>query len=75
MSKKKKRSYEPVRRIAHPNLPSITLRPEEIRQRTEYGHWEMDTVYSGKGKDKSKCCLLVLTERMTLDEYILKMVE
>ena len=31
----------------------------------------MDTVYSGK--DTSKTCLLVLTERMTLDEYIIQM--
>lgn len=56
-----------------PSEKSIENRPKEIRNRDTYGHWEMDTVYSGKGKDKSKCCLLVLTERMTLDEYVLKM--
>lgn len=50
---------------------SIEHRPKDVYKRDTYGHWEMDTVYSGKGK--SKCCLLVLTERQTLDEYLLKM--
>ena len=69
-SKKKKRSYEPVRRIAHPNLPSITLRPEEIRQRTEYGHWEMDLIV---GKAGTRAVLLTLTERKTRQELIFKL--
>lgn len=49
---------------------SIEDRPKEIKDRTAYGNWEMDTVYSGK--DKSKSCLLVLTERMTREELIYK---
>lgn len=47
---------------------SIENRPKHIRNRNEIGHWEMDTVYSGKGKGKS--CLLVLTERKTRFEEI-----
>lgn len=47
---------------------SIENRPKHIRSRKEIGHWEMDTVYSGKGKGKS--CLLVLTERKTRYEEI-----
>ena len=49
---------------------SIEDRPKDILKRDIYGHWELDTVYSGK--DKSKACLLVLTERMTRQEIIRK---
>ena len=69
-SKRQKRNYEPVRRIAHPNLPSITLRPEEISQRTEYGHWEMDLIV---GKAGTRPVLLTLTERKTRQELIFKL--
>lgn len=48
----------------------INERPKEIDNRDVYGHWEMDTVYSGK--DKSKTALLVLSERMTREEIIIK---
>jgi len=40
---------------------SIDKRPQEINDRSQIGHWEMDTVYSGK--DGSPACLLTLTER------------
>lgn len=50
---------------------SIEDRPKSVYERNSYGHWEMDTVYSGK--NKSRECLLVLTERMTLEEHIIKM--
>jgi len=40
---------------------SIDTRPREINERSQIGHWEMDTVYSGKGC--SPACLLTLTER------------
>jgi len=40
---------------------SIDTRPMEINERTQIGHWEMDTVYGGKGC--SPACLLTLTER------------
>jgi len=40
---------------------SIDTRPNEVNDRSQIGHWEMDTVYSGKGC--SAACLLTLTER------------
>lgn len=50
---------------------SIEKRAPEILERKTYGHWEMDTVVGGQGKGKS--CLLVLSERMTREEIIIKM--
>lgn len=49
---------------------TIEDRPKEISKRNTVGHWELDTVYSGKGK--SKACLMVLTERFTRHEIIRK---
>ncbi len=48
---------------------SIEKRPEKIQSREEFGHWEMDTVYSGK--KKSTAALLVLTERKSRNENII----
>lgn len=65
------KNREKVRKsIALKNLKgnSIENRPKEISKRESFGHWEMDTVYSGKGKGKA--CLLVLTERKTRFEEI-----
>lgn len=50
---------------------SIEQRPEEINGREEFGHWEGDTVYSGKGKRKTTRALLTLTERKTRKEIII----
>ncbi|WP_312613227.1 IS30 family transposase [Oscillibacter sp.] len=69
-SKRKKHGYQPVRRIAHPDLPSITTRPNYINSREEPGHWEMDLVVScasGKG------AVLTLTERTGKFEIIRKL--
>jgi IS30 family transposase len=41
---------------------SIDKRPQQINDRSEIGHWEMDTVYSGKGCPKE--CLLTITDRL-----------
>ena len=49
---------------------SIDKRSEEINDRKEVGHWEIDTVYSGK--DCSPSCLLTLTERKTRVEIARK---
>lgn len=70
---KRQKKDIPVTRINVRNVdkPSITDRPEDIKKRDTFGHWEMDTVYSGK--NKSKACLLVLTERSTRREIIMKM--
>lgn len=66
--KKPRRTGAPThRRIAHPKLPSIEERPEEINQRSERGHWEMDLIVGAKG---TKAALLTLTERSTRQEMI-----
>lgn len=49
---------------------SIEERPAFIRKRKHYGHWEMDTVVSAQGTGLS--CLLVLSERMTREEIVMK---
>ncbi len=49
---------------------SIDNRPKEANERAVAGHWEMDTVYSGK--DCSPSCLLTLTERKTRTEITKK---
>ncbi len=46
---------------------SIEERPESIDKRSEYGHWEIDTVLLTKEKGE---CLLTLTERKTRLEII-----
>lgn len=71
---KKKRRMRKVK-VALNNLrgKSIEERPKEILERAEYGHWEMDTVVGGKGLSKN--CLLVLTERKTREELIIRLNE
>ena len=49
----------------------IDCRPAEIDDRTTFGHWEMDTVYSSK-KARLKPALLVLTERISRQEIIMR---
>lgn len=69
--KKNKEKEEP--RTSRNNLKgeSIENRPLHINFREEFGHWEMDTVYSAK--NQGKACLLVLSERMGRGEIVLKM--
>ena len=50
---------------------SIENRPEEVESRKIFGHWEMDTVKGQRGITKS--CMLVLTERKTRDEIVIKL--
>ena len=50
---------------------SIENRPDEVKDREIFGHWEMDTVKGRQGVTKS--CMLVLTERKTRDEIIVKL--
>jgi IS30 family transposase len=68
---KKKREYRKTRKLALNNTKgtSIEKRPKEANDRSEYGHWEMDLVLSGKG---AKAALLTLTERKTREEIIVK---
>lgn len=60
----RRRGYKSVRGV------SIEQRPETANERAEYGHWEMDSVVSGRNGTGG---LLVLTERMTRDEYVFQM--
>ena len=62
----KKREKRQSRNHIH---TSIEERPKDIYDRLTYGHWELDTVESGKG---DKTCLFVFTERMTREELIYK---
>ena len=52
-----------------PKGRSIEKRSTEINNRLSFGHWEMDTVIGKKEKGE---CLLVLTERQTGYEIIIK---
>jgi len=68
-AKKRKRTGT---RMAYnnPKGRSIEERPEAANDRSEYGHWEMDTVVGGRGCKPA--CLLVLTERMSREQIIRK---
>lgn len=73
VKKNKKRGYKKVRKQQSRAAAgdSIEKRPEEIDQREEFGHWEMDSVIGKRGVSKN--VLLVLTERKTRDEIIFKL--
>ena len=73
VKKNKKRGYKKVRKQQARAAAgdSIEKRPDEIDQREEFGHWEMDSVIGKKGVSKNT--LLVLTERKTRDEIIFKL--
>lgn len=49
---------------------SIEDRPDDVLKRDVIGHWEMDTVMPRK---TDKACLLVLTERLSRYEIIVKL--
>ncbi len=69
---KRKNSYKKVQKKEPTRAPageSIEKRPAEVNSREQFGHWEMDTVYSAK--TSSKKALLVLTERKTRWEIII----
>ncbi len=70
---KRKRKYNHVRAAKAPRGDSIERRPEHIFDRQEPGHWEMDSVVSGKdGKYSNKEALLVFTERVTRFEIAIR---
>lgn len=66
-----KRERVKRRKVALNNIvcKSIEDRDKDILKRDQYGHWEMDTVVSGRG---GKGVLLVFTERQTRFEEIYK---
>ncbi len=70
-SKKKKRPYKSIVRVTAKNrrCRSIEDRPKEANDRTEYGHWEGDSVKSAR---LAKTGLLTLTERKSRQQLIIK---
>ncbi len=71
VSGKRKKTTSAGERKHKPHGRSIVERDPEINKRSDFGHWEMDTVV-GK-RDGVSCCLLVLTERRTRSELCVKM--
>lgn len=67
---KKKQHYRQIFRSTNVLSPSIDDRPEDVALRDSFGNWEMDTVVSGIGYQAT---LLVLTERMTRKEILIKL--
>lgn len=49
----------------------ISQRPKEVRKRETFGHWELDTVVSSRGK--SRACAATFIERKTRMYVALKM--
>lgn len=70
-SKKKKHNKKVKTQKRASAGESIENRPEEVADREIFGHWEMDTVKGKRGVTKS--CMLVLTERKTRDEIVVKL--
>jgi len=67
---KRKRQYNHIKPLKKNRYgKSIEQRPKEIYSRSDFGHWEMDSVI---GTNKKGQALLVLTERKTRYELILK---
>ena len=75
VKKNKKRKYNKVNKQQTRAAAgtSIEKRPDEVEERKEFGHWEMDSVIGKRGKSKNS--LLVLTERKTRAEIIFKLPE
>ena len=67
--KKKRKRQEGKRKEFENGKKSIEQRPAEVSDRETVGHWEMDTVHSSKD---DLHCLLVLSERKTREEIIIK---
>lgn len=69
--KKKKTENQSTVSLNNRKGRSISGRPKEVQKRDVYGHWEMDTVASAK--EGGGACLLVLSERMTREEIVVKL--
>lgn len=70
--KSRKKQYNHYKTAKRNKLfPSISKRPEHVKNRLEFGHWELDTVVGhNKGLNQT---LLVLTERKTRFEIVRKL--
>lgn len=72
VKKHKKQQYRKVRAVKRPSRgESIENRPPEVNDRSEFGHWEGDTVYGAK--NAAPDVLFTFTERKTLKEMIVRM--
>lgn len=60
----KPRRLKPTERVVIPNRVPVTERPRGATNRSRYGHWEGDTMVSGK-KTGDKAALAVTQERKT----------
>lgn len=49
----------------------ISKRPKEVKKRTTFGHWELDTVVSGRGQAKG--CIATFLERKSRWYFAIKM--
>lgn len=68
--KRKKKGARPERRRPHPQLPSITERPEHINERKEPGHKEIDLVVGAQGTSGA---VLTMLDRLTRLLYCCKL--
>ncbi len=66
---KKKKKPETTKRPFKSRGTSIEERPDIVNLRQEYGHWEIDTVYSSHD---DLTCLLTLTERKAREEIVMQ---
>ena len=70
LSRRYRKGYRvPDRRGRLSGKRSIDERPRSVQQRTEFGHWEGDTVMGRDGRH----CILTLVERKTLKVRIRKL--
>ncbi len=70
--KRKNKAKPAARRNSHKSRVGMSIenRPKEIKERKEIGHHEMDLVVGAQG---TKSCLLVITERCSRFEHIIKL--
>ena len=70
--RKKKAKYQNHSKVSKKNMicKSIEDRPENINDRSEFGHWEIDSVVGSKNGGSS---FLVFTERQTRLELVRKL--
>lgn len=67
--RRKKKNHKIKKTARAPKGKSIERRPAEVDTRETFGHWEMDSVI---GKKSTKPRLLVLTERRTRQEIVIR---
>lgn len=72
-SPRKQRKKKSTRELI-PNRTGIELRPQEANERSELGHFEEDTIVSGK-RHKSKVALAVLCDRKSLYTRLKKLLD